>query len=42
MKLEPKNLTKKYDLDTLGIEDVSFAVFSGERHVLYAERVFRR
>ncbi len=29
MKLEPKNLTKKYDLDTLGIEDVSFAAENG-------------
>ena len=29
MKLELKNVTKKYDLDTLGVEDVSFTVEDG-------------
>lgn len=29
MKLELKNITKKYDLDTLGAEDVSLSVEDG-------------
>lgn len=29
MKLELKNVTKKYDLDTLGVEDITFSVQDG-------------